>query len=575
MKQVILPALAVAALWAFACGAETPQESLILWLDAAAAASMGLEDGHVAWWQNRAPGFTNRLTSEPHRRPTLAAHDGKPARPAVFFDGVDDVLRDTAFGQACDAWALVLVAAPFSGGPGGGLCTARSRDGHDYDPGFTVDLFASGGAFDQISIEGAGRIGGQQDQLESAFPYGTPHVLIVERDRQEVRLYVDGVLEGTRPVRPAKTVMDEVRIGARCFGGSERVHFRGEIAEALLYARVLTPEERTAIVASRQVSAEESRMVREEFMDAEEERAKNRMIPAKVTKEWPDAEAFAAASGTDFSRLPVRTDLGAAIRLAAVHLTSLFDADKDNEPFFFSDLRPDGTGVMHHSVNIGIPHVVGRCLLGCTEAEQATGFPFPPEGLSILERYCKSSFNNPNHLNSYFDPDKENKRFIEFHNMREGLYGLWALMQRPGSDWARDKAHKMVRTLQAITDENGRWSPALAAEQGMDGLCYGIFRPQCRADARSLAGLLPAHRRPRRPGPRGALRAGRPGRDVRRGRPVHGVAAFLGTCSQHHLRPQRHHGLRHPLEGRRDACDMPADHGRRRPGIPQFMGMGR
>jgi hypothetical protein len=489
LKQSARLAMALVFWGVYACGAETPVRDLVLWLDASDVSSMELEGGTVVRWRNRAPGFVNSFTSESDRRPRLAVRDGKPARSAVVFDGIDDVLRDVDFNRDSDEWTLVLVAAPFSGG--GGLCTARSRDGHDYDPGFTVDLFMSGAEFNQVSVEGAGRIGGQQDQMGSACPYGTPHVIIVERGQREIRLFVDSAIEGTRPVNPARTVMDEVRLGARHYAGRARSYFEGEIAEVLLYTRVLTAEERAAVEQSRHVSSQESQIVKEQFMEAKAEQARNRMIPAKVVKEWSSTEAFCAEAGKDLSGLPVRTDLAEAIRLASVHLNSLFDADMDGEPFFYSDLRPDGTGEMHHSVNIGIPHVVGRCLLGSTEAELATGSPFPAEGLSILGRYCKSSFDNENHLNSYFDPEKEGKRFIEFHNMREGLYGLWALMTRPGSEWAREKATQMVRTLQRMTDENGRWSPALAAESGMEGFCFGVSVPNA---ARMVDPLLAFHR---------------------------------------------------------------------------------
>ena len=41
--------------------------------------------------------------------------------------------------------------------------------------------------------------------------------------------------------------------------------------------------------------------------------------------------------------------------------------------------------------------------------------------------------------------------------MREGLYGLVALIKRRESDWAREKAQAMVRTLGALTDESGKW----------------------------------------------------------------------------------------------------------------------
>ena len=142
---------------------------------------------------------------------------------------------------------------------------------------------------------------------------------------------------------------------------------------------------------------------------------------------------------------------------------------------------------MFHSVNIGIPHVVGRSLLGTMIGEMTTGIPFPEQGLAIYEEYCRSSFDNPDHLNSYIDPDQGGKRCIEFHNMREGLYGLWALIAGRDSQWARTTAHQMLETLDRLTDSDGRWSIQLAAELGMADRCYGVAIPNA---ARMVDALL-------------------------------------------------------------------------------------
>ena len=226
---------------------------------------------------------------------------------------------------------------------------------------------------------------------------------------------------------------------------------------------------------------------------------KDRMSPAETIRSWPTVAEFEAwkhsqssrASFSSVAELPIRVDIREAIELGVRHLNNLYDADRDDEPFFYANLRTDGTGEMHHAVNIGIPHVVGRCLLGSMEAERCTGLPFPEEGLVILERYLKLSFDNKNHLNSYYDPQHGNERFIEFHNMREGLYGLWALVAGRDSKWACEKAVHMLETLNAITDEKGCWSPALADAMGMEGICLGMAPPNA---ARMVDPLMAFHR---------------------------------------------------------------------------------
>lgn len=376
-----------------------------------------------------------------------------------------------------------MVCAPCYPVKGGGLCSAFPRNGHDYDPGFTVDLYQSTSAFDQISIEGAGRIGGQQNQMRSKFACGGLHIVVVVRGTNEVRLYIDGKEEGTRPVTPAQTVMDELRIGARYYAGEERNYFNGEISQALLYNRALGEEERVALERLLQVSEQEcnagEHYAVEEQARRRAEFMKNRMKPPRIVQAWPSVEAYLQEEpgSPKPSALPIRTNIKDAIAIGMRHMNSLFDRDRDNEPFFYVNCMADGTGKMFHSVNIGIPHVVGRCLLACMMGEKATGIPFPEEGLQILERYCKSSFDNPDNLNSYFDPEKEGARCIEFHNMREGLYGLWALIAGRDSQWARDKAHAMLVTLDSVTDAEGRWSLDLIAQRGMKDRCFGVCVP--------------------------------------------------------------------------------------------------
>ena len=490
------------ALLMLACGpplaawaaADLPREGLLCWLDAADPDTLTLQGEEVTAWRNKAPGTSSALTADEGRRPLYELRPESGLRPVIRFDGYNDVLRDLGFGQQAARWTLAVLAAPHKGG--GGLCSACPKDGHDYDPGFTVDLFQSGARFDQISVEGAGRIGGQKDQFRRDVGYGGLHLIVVERDDAEIRLFVDGLEEERRPVNPATTRMEALRVGARHYAGKECAFFQGGIAAMLLYGRILEAPERAALEQALSVTPEERANGERHLTERKKEAAANRMIAPKPVHTWPSIFAYETAqAGTpDFrpvAKLPVRDDLGEAIRLCVQHLNSLYDADRDKEPFFYANLRAEGTGEMHHSVNIGIPHVVGRCLVGCMSAELYAGVPFPNDGLAILERYLKGSFDNPNHLNSYYDPEQGNKRCIEFHNMREGLYGLWALAAGRDSAWARETAHQMLETLDQMTGTDGRWSAERAKALGMEGMCYGLATPNA---ARMVDPLLAYHR---------------------------------------------------------------------------------
>ncbi len=486
---LLLSALAVAA-------DSPPQEGLLLWLDTADEHALALEEGFVASWTNKAS-VGGALIADGRQRPQWVARTG--ARPGVLFDGINDALAHTAFDQRAETWTLLVVATPY--GPtaeGGAFCSARSRDGHDYDPGFTVDTYQSSPErFDQISVEGAGRIGGQQDQMADDFAWRTPRLILVERDAEEIRICVDGEPEGKRLASRATTIMDEIRLGARHYDARERAYFSGEIHTVLLYARILSPEERTSLERRYFVSSAEREVVAREFAAPAKPEGPRTAAPV-VVKAWPDFNAFWADGPEgplrDYAspeKLPIRTDLKEAIALSMGHLVSLFDADRDMEPYFYSNHRVDGTGEMHHSVNIGIPHVTGRCLLGEEVAHAATGLPIDPAGLEVLRRYAQVSFDNPYDMNAYTDPEKNNAKFVEFHNVREGLFSLWALIVHDRDPWALETANKVIAMLQRITDERGVWSNTLIDQTPMAGHYGGASIPNL---ARTVEPLLALHR---------------------------------------------------------------------------------
>jgi hypothetical protein len=413
----------------------------------------------------------------------------------VRFDGNNDVLVDSAFAKAAEVWTAVIVAAPRSNPMGaGGLCSASPTKANDYDPGFTIDLYNATGRFDSLSIEGAGRMNGAIDQMRSNFSFGGLHLIIVERGASLIRLWIDGDEQESRPANAATTSMDVLRIGARYYDGQERHYFDGDIAQFLLYNRVLDPEEHIRLTQSLGISPSE----RAEELRTGLGKHVERMVAPRVVKAWETVERFERyltkypeiLPASDLAALPLHKDLKEAVALGMQNMNSMFDADKDNEPYFYSNRQADGTGALYHSVNIGIPHVVGRGLWATMIGEIATGSPFPPDGLATYTRFCRFSFDNPDNLNSYIDPARDNKRFIEFHNMREGLYGLVALMVGRDDAWAREKAQAMLVTLDKLTDAEGHWSIERASALGMKERCEGMHTVNA---ARLIDPLLAYH----------------------------------------------------------------------------------
>lgn len=259
MYTAALLAVLIVPSWATDAAADfsPPRDGLLFWLDAADSATLGIQEDGVACWMSKAGVVPVAVSASGRQRPRMRARD--EVRAAVVFDGINDVLRSETLTRQMDAWTLVAVVAPAAPIAGGGICSANPHTSHDYDPGFTVDLFGSTTVFNQLSVEGAGRTGGQLDQMQSEFPAGGLHLVVVVRDREQVRLYVDGKFEGQRPVTPAPTMFDELRIGARHFAGLERQYFHGEIASVLFYERSLADDERQAIEAGLCVSEPEHR----------------------------------------------------------------------------------------------------------------------------------------------------------------------------------------------------------------------------------------------------------------------------------------------------------------------------
>ncbi len=211
--------------------------------DAAVSQLPSLVDGSVSFGQS------DRL-QQPR---AVQVGDGWVLR----FDGENDNLRAVGTGLSAESVTVFIVAAPHSNaGDFRGLLAGNAPDRRDYETGLTVDLGPGpGGSLDQLNVEGQG-FGGAADLLNSQQPFGQVRVFEVAVDALagEVRLVVDGRDEGTRPCRKALLSLDELTLGARFYTngpGAQQVRgsLAGDIAEVLLYDRVLSVEEQLAVRA--------------------------------------------------------------------------------------------------------------------------------------------------------------------------------------------------------------------------------------------------------------------------------------------------------------------------------------
>ncbi|MFN3648177.1 MAG: HEAT repeat domain-containing protein [Armatimonadota bacterium] len=223
---------------------------LLLWLDAADRATVTTgADGRVSAWASKAGRVTARLTSTGARQPVYAA-EALGGRPAVRFDGMDDVLRDTAFRQASKEWTLALVVTPRSNAGQFRSLLAANRPGQDdFQTGFNLDLGPTATpAFNAVNIEGI-KGGGATNLRTGAAPFGSGQVLVLSTGSGSSRLWVNGQEEEARGASDALTVMEELRLGGRFYLGQERGHFHGDVSEVLIYRTALTEAQRAGLTA--------------------------------------------------------------------------------------------------------------------------------------------------------------------------------------------------------------------------------------------------------------------------------------------------------------------------------------
>ena len=227
---------------------------LELWLDASRLAADGrpapAAGQPVAVWPDASGRGRHLRQSTAAARPTLVA--GGPG-PLVRFDGDDDHLRFAGPAADADAVTVFVVAVPRANlGGFRGLVAFNAPGRRDYETGLNIDQGPDGSAeFDYLNVEGRG-LTGARNLLRGPRPYGPLYTIEVQADAGTVRAAVDGTAAGERPRRPGAVSLAEITVGARfpdAGPGPQKVRsfLNGDIAEVLVYSRVLPPAEVAAV----------------------------------------------------------------------------------------------------------------------------------------------------------------------------------------------------------------------------------------------------------------------------------------------------------------------------------------
>jgi putative heme-binding domain-containing protein len=135
-----------------------------------------------------------------------------------------------------------------------GLLAFAATSQRDYTTGFNVDLGATGTPnFSTVNVEGAG-MNGQRNLRTQPGAFGRWQVLTVtsQPGTNGARLFVDGGGQGRRERNPGALRMDEFTLGSRLYSNTPEPptaqgFLDGDIAEVLVFSRVLPQAERQAV----------------------------------------------------------------------------------------------------------------------------------------------------------------------------------------------------------------------------------------------------------------------------------------------------------------------------------------
>jgi putative heme-binding domain-containing protein len=263
-------ALIVSALSAPLAGAAEPWadpafpriKGPLLWLDAGrqveARAAHKLPPlssaGRLAVWFD---GSGNRLHLVQRLQPAQPRWLRHGKHAAVRFDGKATHLGLAGLGRALDSATLFIVAAPRSNAGGFRALLALNETGkNDYTTGLTCDLTGNGSArFDCLNVEGKG-FGGAVNLLDQSHPFRELKTIeiVCAPGAEGVRLIVDGRAARKRARAGGALRLDEITVGARFYSNTPEPpyiqgFFDGDIAEVLLFDRVLPDAERAAVRA--------------------------------------------------------------------------------------------------------------------------------------------------------------------------------------------------------------------------------------------------------------------------------------------------------------------------------------
>ena len=160
------------------------------------------------------------------------------------------------------------------------------------------------------------------------------------------------------------------------------------------------------------------------------------------------------------------TDILDAIRLGCRCMSSVFNADDHNVPFFSSSAWPEAglAFCTYHSE----AHVPGRHLNALLNAEDVSENAIPDDVIENLRRAAQLSYSGvfPLPMNRE-DMSRATPDTFCPHNVREGFHALYALAKFRANDWAIETAEKSIACILDLWDPESGWDLKRIESEGV------------------------------------------------------------------------------------------------------------
>jgi putative heme-binding domain-containing protein len=235
----------------------TVRDGLVAWFDSTAqnAARKQREESQLAdgdqlaiWYDGSGHGRHLRNT-DPASQPVMRQAG---AQAFARFDGQADSLSANGLNASCNELTVFVVAATLSNEGGfRAMLAMNAENEQDYTSGITIDQGPYGsGLFDTINVEGSGFVGARDLRNSVSQFQRFERICVTSKPGTEgVVLHVNGKREGARDRETSTIHMDQLVVGARFYGVPLAIQgfFAGEIAEVLVFDRVLTDVERSEV----------------------------------------------------------------------------------------------------------------------------------------------------------------------------------------------------------------------------------------------------------------------------------------------------------------------------------------